>query len=259
MGKLNVCLVQTQLHWENKLANIEMFTRKLSNVPVGTDLVVLPEMFTTGFSMSPELFSETMDGEGISWMRKTANKLNCVITGSLIIEENKKYFNRLIWMRPDGTFSHYDKRHLFSLAGEENHYSAGSKRLLVEIKGFKVMPLICYDLRFPVWSRNDLDYDIALYVANWPERRSYFWKQLLISRAIENQSFIIGVNRVGKDGNEIQHSGDSVCLGPLGNTMIELESEAEELVTVVLTKSELNSVREKFKFLNDRDSFSVIT
>ncbi|MGB0390101.1 MAG: amidohydrolase [Salibacteraceae bacterium] len=257
MGKLNICMVQTQLHWEDKSANIQMLTKKLQDVNSNTDLVILPEMFTTGFSMKPELYSESMEGSTVNWMRNMADQLNCVITGTLIIEESGNFFNRLVWMRPDGSYSFYDKRHLFSLAGEENHYSAGKNRLVVDIKGFKIMPLICYDLRFPVWCRNDLDYDLAIFVANWPEKRSFFWSQLLVARAIENQSFVVGLNRVGFDGNQISHSGNSICLGPLGNSIKEIDSGKEELAFVQITKAELKSVRDQFKFLNDKDDFNI--
>lgn len=250
-------MVQTQLHWEDKSANIQMLTKKLQDVNSNTDLVILPEMFTTGFSMKPELYSESMEGSTVNWMRNMADQLNCVITGTLIIEESGNFFNRLVWMRPDGSYSFYDKRHLFSLAGEENHYSAGKNRLVVDIKGFKIMPLICYDLRFPVWCRNDLDYDLAIFVANWPEKRSFFWSQLLVARAIENQSFVVGLNRVGFDGNQISHSGNSICLGPLGNSIKEIDSGKEELAFVQITKAELKSVRDQFKFLNDKDDFNI--
>lgn len=257
MGSLRICLVQTSLIWEDPSANLEMLSAKLDSIDTNPDLVVLPEMFSTGFSMKPEFFAEPMSGSSVNWLKTQSAKLDCVVTGSLIIQENGKYYNRLIWMRPDGTFNHYDKRHLFSLAGEENHYAPGANRLVVNLKCFRIMPLICYDLRFPVWSRNDLNYDLAIYVANWPERRSFFWSQLLIARAIENQSFVIGVNRVGEDGNGISHTGDSICLGPLGNSMAQAEPGVEEIIFCEITKTEIESVQNKFKFLNDRDSFRI--
>ncbi len=257
MSSLRISMVQTSLQWENPKSNLEMFSAKLECIEKGIDLIVLPEMFSTGFSMKPEQFAESMEGPSIDWLRLKATQLNCVITGSLIITEKGEYYNRLIWMRPDGTFDHYDKRHLFSLASEENHYTAGSNRLIVELKGFRIMPLICYDLRFPVWSRNDLNYDLVIYVANWPERRSFFWSQLLIARAIENQSFVLGVNRVGNDGNGISHTGDSICLGPLGNPIAQAKPGKEEIVSFEITKGEIESVQNKFKFLNDRDSFEL--
>jgi predicted amidohydrolase len=257
MNTLKVSLLQVSLVWENPLENRKKFTRIINAIPTDSDLIVLPEMFTTGFSMKPELLAEKMEGPSVNWMKETAKDQNAVITGSLIIAEKGSFFNRLIWMRPDGTYSWYDKRHLFSLAGEQNHYTAGKEKLITELKGFRMCPLICYDLRFPVWSRNKDEYDVAIYVANWPERRSFFWTQLLIARAIENQSFVIGVNRVGMDGNEIDHSGNSVALGPLGNNLCAIENGLEEVLQVTLDKAELKEVRNKFRFLEDRDEFEV--
>lgn len=257
--KLRISLVQTSLTWEDPSANFNHLQELCTQVPSNSDLIVLPEMFSTGFTMKPELHSETVLGKGLKWMQDLAHRKNCVVTGSLAIEENSKYYNRLFWVSPDGSFSHYNKRHLFSLAEEEKHYTQGEERLLVELKGFKILPLICYDLRFPVWSRNNVGYDVAIYVANWPERRSFFWKQLLIARSIENQCFIVGVNRVGEDGNGVSHSGDSVCLGPLGNEIGAANPLATELLNVEITKEELTSVRNKFSFLDDQDKFEVIT
>lgn len=258
MNELNICMIQTKLYWESPKENLEMFTQKLSTIRSRPDVIVLPEMFTTGFSMRPEVFAEPMDGPTMDWLQLMAGKFDCVITGTLIISESNNFYNRLIWMTPSGDYQYYDKRHLFSLAGEENHYSPGLKRLIVELKGFRIMPLICYDLRFPVWSRNDLDYDVAIYVANWPERRSFFWSQLLVARAIENQAFIIGVNRVGLDGNNISHTGNSVCLGPLGNVIAAARPDKEELVITTISKSEIESVQSKFRFLDDRDDFKIL-
>ena len=258
MSTLNVSFIQADLAWENASANLAQFSEKISAIPADTDLIILPEMFTTGFSMTPEKWAEKQDGTSVMWMQKTANEKNCVVTGSLIIEENGKYYNRLFWVHPDGSFQTYNKRHLFSLAGEENHYAPGNERLIVDLKGFKIMPLICYDLRFPVWSRNDVNYDLAIYVANWPERRSFYWSQLLIARAIENQAYVIGVNRVGNDGNEIYHSGNSICLDPLGGVIAKAEDGKEDTISVTLSKDTVNRVRDTFKFLNDKDDFKVI-
>lgn len=259
MSRLKISLIQTSLHWEDVEANLKMFTNIFEGIKSDPDLIVLPEMFTTGFTMKPELHAENDQGPGLNWLKNQAQLKNAVITGSIVFEEGGKYFNRLFWVSPNGTFDVYDKRHLFSLAGEENHYQAGNKRLVVELKGFKIMPLICYDLRFPVWSRNDLDYDVAIYVANWPERRSFFWKQLLVARAIENQAYVLGVNRVGDDGNGIYHSGDSVCLGPLGNEVNSAIPGNQEVLNVEIAMDELKSVRQKFRFLEDRDQFEIIT
>lgn len=257
MSNLHVSFIQADLQWENPQANLELFTQQISEISGEVDLVVLPEMFATGFSMQPERLAETEMGKSVDWMKSMASSKKCVITGSLIIEENGKYFNRLFWVLPDGNYQTYDKRHLFSLAGEQNHYTPGQERLIVELKGFRIMPLICYDLRFPVWSRNDLNYDVLLYVANWPERRAFYWNQLLIARAIENQAYVIGVNRVGNDGNKVSHSGNSVCLDPLGKEVAAATPSTIEVVNVVLSKDTVTRVRDRFKFLNDKDDFSI--
>ena len=257
MSILHVSFIQADLQWENSEANLRMFTQQIEQISGKVDLIVLPEMFSTGFSMEPERLAETEQGKSVAWMKQIAFSTNAVITGSLIIEESGKFYNRLFWVRPDGNYETYNKRHLFSLAGEENHYANGTERLVVELNGFKIMPLICYDLRFPVWSRNDLGYDVLLYVANWPERRSFYWKQLLIARAIENQSYVIGVNRVGNDKNEVSHSGDSVCLDPLGKEVGVAQLSKPEIVSVILSKDTVNRVRDKFKFLNDKDEFEI--
>ena len=258
MNTLHVSFIQADLHWENPEANRKMFTQYISEITNEVDLIILPEMFSTGFSMQPERLAETENGETVHWMKLMASSTKAVVTGSLIIKEEGNFYNRLFWVQPDGTYQTYNKRHLFSLVGEENHYAQGEDRLIVNLKGFKIMPLICYDLRFPVWSRNNVNYDVVFYVANWPERRAFYWNQLLIARAIENQSFVIGVNRVGNDGNTVYHSGNSVCLDPLGQEIATAELGKSQVVNVVLSKDSLNRVREKFKFLNDQDTFEVI-
>ncbi|MFN8287448.1 MAG: amidohydrolase [Chitinophagales bacterium] len=255
MNKLRITLIQTNLHWENIAANLAMFTEKLSTVGE-TDVIVLPEMFSTGFSMRAKELAEPMDGSAVQWMRKMAAEKNCVITGSLIIKENGLFYNRLVWMRPDGTYETYNKRHLFSLSGEERTYTQGYDKLIVELNGWRVFPLICYDLRFPVWSRNRNDYDVLLYVANWPERRVQAWKYLLIARAIENQSYCVGLNRVGNDGNDIYHSGDSMALDPFGNVLYHKEHD-EDISTIELDYEELKKTRNTFRFLNDADDFVI--
>lgn len=259
MNELWVSLIQSDLQWENPEANRNHFTKIISAISQETDLIILPEMFTTGFSMCPEKLAETSDGVSLLWMKDLARQKNCVLTGSIIIEDKGSYYNRLYWVKPDGSFSQYDKRHLFSLAHEEDYYTAGNKRLVVELKGFKIMPLICYDLRFPVWSRNDIGYDLLIYVANWPARRAFFWRQLLIGRAIENQAYVIGVNRVGEDGNQVAHSGDSVCLGPLGETIEKVTPSQQGVAHVCISRSELDRVRNKFMFLGDQDNFKILT
>jgi omega-amidase len=258
MSKLKICLVQTSLFWEDREANLNMFTQKIREINSEPDLIVLPEMFASGFTMNPKKNAEDVSGPSVLWLKETARTNNCVITGSLVIEEKGRFYNRLFWMKPDGSYDCYNKRHLFSLAGEGDHYESGNERIIVHLKGFKIIPLICYDLRFPVWSRNDVGYDLAIYVANWPERRSFFWRQLLIARAIENQAFVIGVNRVGNDGNGVYHSGDSICLGPLGNEIATSVPGKEHILEVVITKEEIESTQNKFKFLNDRDDFEVV-
>jgi predicted amidohydrolase len=245
-----------------------MLEDKLRAMEEHTEVVILPEMFSTGFSMKPGEFAETMDGESVSWMRKMAALYRIALTGSLIIAEDGKYFNRLIWMLPNGQYGYYDKRHLFAFAGEDQFYSAGNKRLIASVKGWKINLQICYDLRFPVWARqniltteneeqeNTAEYDLLIYVANWPQRRSHAWKTLLCARAIENQCYVIGVNRIGKDGNDIYHSGNSMVIDPLGEVLYHIADE-EDTFTITLQKDHLESVRAKFPFWKDGDGFLI--
>lgn len=265
MEKLSIACIQSELYWEDKSANLEMFEKKIQLLSEGTDLLILPEMFNTGFTMCPETLAETMDGPTVSWMKERAREKNISICGSIAIAEEGKFYNRLIWVWPDGSLSHYDKRHLFGLGMENKHYHAGFNRLIIEYKGWKICPLICYDLRFPAWSRNtDLSaekkqgpiYDLLLYVANWPERRNHAWKTLLQARAIENQAYVIGLNRVGLDGNGISHSGDSMLCDALG--LIEWQcSGKEELKVLELDKTKLETIRRELPFLEDRDAITV--
>ena len=270
MSNLLVTTIQTTLHWENKAANLEMLEEKIIGIKEKTEVVVLPEMFSTGFSMKPELFAETMparsgtDGEGetIQWMRRVAAEKKIILTGSLIIQEEGHYYNRLIWMLPNGQYGVYDKRHLFAFAGEDQHYIAGTKRLIASVKGWKINLQVCYDLRFPVWARQQSqpegpEYDVLIYVANWPERRSHAWKTLLQARAIENQCYVIGVNRVGNDGNGIYHSGDSMIIDPMGEVLYH-KKEEEDVFTISLHKEQLQAVREKLPFLKDADGFMIL-
>jgi predicted amidohydrolase len=219
---------------------------------------VLPEMFSTGFSMAPGRLAESMDGDTLRWMRETAGRHKIILCGSLIIEENGSYFNRLVWMQPDGKCSSYDKRHLFAYAGEDGHYSAGQRKLIVQVKGWRICPMVCYDLRFPVWARNvpGSEYDVLLYAANWPERRSLAWKTLLQARAIENQAYCIGVNRVGTDGKNIAYSGDSSVFGPLGELLWQ-GPNVEAVHTVSLSRQVLEAARSQFPFLRDADNFLI--
>lgn len=256
---LKITIIQTPLHWENKEKNLEMFSKKLASITEATDVIVLPEMFSTGFSMKPEKFAEPMNGPTMDWITTKAKEKNCVITGSFIAEENGKYFNRMVWMKPDGTFSIYDKRHLFRMGDEHNHYSFGKNKLVVELKGWKICPLVCYDLRFPVWSRNvKSEYDVLIYAANWPERRNHHWKTLLLARAIENQSYVIGVNRIGDDGNAISHSGDSAVIDPRGLIISKTKANEESIETVTLNYSELAEYRKAFPAALDADGFKIV-
>ncbi len=253
---LKVTIIQSDLVWENVEANLLNFENKINSIREKTDLIVLPEMFTTGFSMKPEKFAPFQD-DIISEMKKYAENKNAVVTGTVITKKNGQFFNTLIWMKPDGTYETYDKRHLFSFAGENKFYSHGKKHLLVSLKGWRIMPLICYDLRFPVWSRNINSYDLLIYVANWPERRNDVWKILLKARAIENQSYVVGVNRIGNDGNNVYHSGDSAVHNPKGNIMSTTKTFEESVETLVLNLDELNAFREKFPVGKDADDFQI--
>ena len=261
MPSLTISIIQTKLFWENKKANMEMLEQKIKSISEKTEVVILPEMFTTGFSMKPEIFAEKMDGETMQWMKKMAAEKKIILTGSIIIEENGKYFNRLVWMLPNGQFGWYDKRHLFAYADEHSHYTPGNKKLIASVKGWKINLQICYDLRFPVWTRqtpggSDSKYDLLINVANWPEKRSVAWKTLLQARAIENQCFVVGVNRVGEDGKEILYSGGSMIIDPLGEIIYEKNKE-EYIFTHTLQKEKVNEVRSHFPFLNDADSFVI--
>ena len=254
---LTFSLIQTNLFWEDKQANLKMLENKIWGIKEPTQVVVLPEMFATGFSMQPHLFAETMNGECVDWMRKIASKKRIILTGSLVINENDKYFNRLVWMLPNGQCGYYDKRHCFAFGGEDKHYTAGNEKKIAQVNGWKINLQICYDLRFPVWARqsnpNEL-YDVLLYVANWPTRRSYAWKSLLVARAIENQCYVIAVNRVGYDGNDIEHSGDSMVISPLGEIMYHKQMD-EDVFTITLQKITLEEIRNKFPFWKDADEF----
>lgn len=256
MNEIKVALLQCPLHWEDPEANRQAFENRLNSMEE-VDIAFLPEMFSTGFSMDPSSLAETMNGPTLEWMKRLSEKLGCVLTGSVIIEEDGHYFNRLLWVEPEGKVKHYDKRHRFSYAGEHKEYTAGVDRPTWEWNGWRIRPQVCYDLRFPVWSRNDDDYDLLFYVANWPERRSYPWKSLLTARAIENMSYVVGLNRVGEDGNGIAHSGDSRVIDSLGESVAEAKPRKEEILYATLTKHHLSSTRERFQFLADRDSFEV--
>lgn len=277
MSTLTLTLVQTNLSWENKQANLSMLEEKINNIPERTEIVILPEMFSTGFSMNAEQLAETMDGTAIAWMKRVAAQKKVILAGSLIIKEDENFFNRLIWMLPNGECGYYDKRHLFAYGGEDKHYTAGNKRLIASVKGWKINLQVCYDLRFPVWARQNLldsarrneesgstslaaaplEYDLLIYVANWPERRINAWKTLLPARAIENQCYVIGVNRVGNDGNNIYHSGDSMVINALGEILYHKVHD-EDVFTITLQKNSLEEIRNKFPFWRDADKFMII-
>ncbi len=258
MSTLKITLIQTHLFWEDKGANLALLEQKILNLEEPTEVVILPEMFTTGFSMQPTLHAETMDGPSVQWMRRIAKAQKIILTGSLIIEENGHYYNRLIWMLPNGELGYYDKRHLFAFAGEDQHYTAGNKRLIASVKGWKINLQICYDLRFPTWARQAApnEYDVLMYVANWPEKRSHAWKTLLVARAIENQAFVVGVNRVGLDGKNIAHSGNSMLVGPLGEVLYH-SADQESVFQITLQRDELEQARTQFPFWKDADFFTI--
>lgn len=259
---MKVTIIQTKLFWEDREKNIEHFNHLLSKINEPTDLIVLPEMFTTGFSMHPEKIAEEHLGLTFNWLTTKAKEKKAVITGSVAIKYNHQFYNRLHWVEPNGNSSFYDKRHLFRMAKEDEKYTPGKEKIINQISDMTIMPLICYDLRFPVWARNFKKqkpiYDVLIYVANWPEIRSYQWKQLLIARAIENQCFVIGVNRIGIDGNNVNHSGDSLIINPRGEIINNPKSNEESIETITLNKNYLNDFRKIFPVGLDADEFDII-
>lgn len=285
MKDLSVTIIQTNLFWENPTANLANLEEKIAQIPSPTDLIILPEMFTTGFTMNAKSMAEPMNFTTCKWLKQQAKRTQAVITGSFIVKEGEHFFNRLIWMRPDGSFETYDKRHLFRMGEEDKTFTAGTKRLIVELNGWRICPLICYDLRFPVWSRNIksasyksqvlsetsilksneqllatydlLSYDLIIYVANWPSVRSQVWDTLLQARAIENQSYCIGVNRIGKDGMNLEYSGNSVVIDFKGNQLF-YQKEDEVINNQILRKKELEDFRAKFPAYLDADDFEII-
>ena len=257
MKDLNVTIIQTELAWENPHANFRHFDELINSINVDTDLIVLPEMFTTGFSMNAENLYDKAEGETLNWLKQHASNKQAAIIGSVIIKENDNFYNRLYFVRPSGEFHTYDKRHLFTLAGEHKHYTAGTERTIIEYQGWKICPLICYDLRFPVWARNTEDYDLLIYVANWPEMRISAWDTLLKARAIENMAYTIGVNRTGKDGNNYPYVGHSAIYDALGEKITTNLFEEAFVETQTLSKKHILEIREKLGFLKDRDTFKI--
>jgi omega-amidase len=287
MEDLSVTIIQTDLFWENSTANLANLEEKMAQISLPTDLIILPEMFTTGFTMDAKKVAEPMNYTTFKWMKQQAKRTQTVITGSFIVKEGEHFFNRLIWMRPDGSFETYNKRHLFRMGEEDKIFTAGDKRLIIELKGWRICPLICYDLRFPVWSRNFihekggmekegekdlfpqsntydlipnnsyLNYDLLIYVANWPSVRSQVWDTLLQARAIENQSYCIGVNRVGKDGMGLEYSGNSAVIDFKGNQLF-YQKDSEIIVNQTLNKKDLEDFRNKFPAYLDADNFEIV-
>ena len=260
MQDLKLSLVQADLLWENIPGNLELISTLVDSIPSETDIVILPEMFSTGFSMDPARFAAKNKSLGIPFMKELAEKHEVAVCGSLILEDDGDFFNRLLFVTKSGEFVSYDKRHLFTFVGEEKHYSAGGEKLVIEFQGWRICPMVCYDLRFPVWSRNrllegDLEYDFLFYVANWPERRRLAWRSLLRARAIENLAFVAGVNRIGEDGNGISHSGDSALYDPLGSCLGEYTHQ-QGVFNFLLSGTDLQECRERFGFWRDGDRFS---
>ncbi|MBC3756948.1 amidohydrolase [Hyunsoonleella sp. SJ7] len=255
--ELKIALLQSDLVWENPEENRINFTNKIEEIQEGVDVIVFPEMFTTGFTMHAENVAENMDGDTVKWMQHFAKSKGSAIVGSIVVSDNDKFYNRLLFVEPSGKISYYNKRHTFTLVGEDKVYAAGTEKVIIDYKGWKICPMICYDLRFPVWSRNVEDYDILLYVANWPIPRIDAWDTLLKARAIENMCYSIGVNRVGADGENINYNGNSSAYNVLGQklTSIPLGKEHTEIIT--LQKKHINRYRNRLKFLDDRDSFSL--
>jgi len=260
MSSLTLTLIQANLVWEDKAANLSMFEDKINSIKEKTEVIILPEMFSTGFNMVPDELAEDMNGTTVEWMKKIASSKRIIVTGSVIIREGEHYFNRLIWMLPNQQYGYYDKRHLFGFAGEDERYTAGNKRLIASVKGWKINLQVCYDLRFPVWARqsgnNQPEYDVLIYVANWPERRNHAWKTLLQARAIENQCYVIGLNRIGNDGKDIYHSGDSMVVDALGEILYH-KAHDEDIYTITLHKEPLEEIRTRLPFLKDADTFKI--
>ncbi|MBQ73802.1 MAG: amidohydrolase [Gammaproteobacteria bacterium] len=255
MSQLTLALVQSDISWEQPEKNLAHFDR-LVGKGILADLVILPEMFTTGFSMASAALAEKMDGPAVSWMRDTAKSIDTALCGSLIIEQDGHYFNRFIWATADGACRHYDKRHLFRLSAENEHYTGGSNKLILELNGFRICPQICYDLRFPVWSRNDSDFDLLLYVANWPAVRRDHWNTLLRARAIENLCYVAAVNRIGVDGNDVEYCGDSTVIDFTGIQRAQMQS-AGTIETISMDRQSLLAYRKRFPAHLDADKYKL--
>lgn len=262
MQDLTVSILQADLIWEDIPANLLKIETQLKAVEKSTDLIILPEVFNTGFPVDPHKFAEKEGGVTLGWMADMARQKNCVVTGSILFEEADKFYNRLIWMHPSGYYDSYSKRHVFTLGDEADSIQPGRESKILTLKDWNIKPLVCYDLRFPVWSKNTyseegFEYDLLIYVANWPESRAFPWKQLLIARALENQAYVIGVNRVGKDGAGNNHSGDTQIINPEGQIISDFEANTEQLKTYILSRKSLHEFRSKFNVGLDWDSFKI--
>lgn len=252
---MNVALIQTDIVWENPNQNRQILEDKITALHESVDLIILPEMFTSGFTMQPSFVAETMNGETISWLKTMAFTKNCAITGSLVIAENGSFYNRMVFVFPNGEMQFYDKKHLFTLAGEDKIYTAGNEKVIVNYNDWKICLQVCYDLRFPVFSRNTENYDVLIYVASWPKVRTNAWDILLKARAVENLSYVIGVNRIGSDNNNLEYIGHSQLIDELGNFIIE-PIENEGVFIASLDKNKMLETRNKLNFLNDKDGFT---
>lgn len=257
-SKLNVSCIQTELAWENIDQNLKQFSDKLNQVSEDTELIILPEMFTTGFTMNAQEMAEAMDGKSFCWMKEQSSKHNKIIIGSIIIKEDKKYYNRCISMFPNGEYYTYDKGHLFRMEKENKDFTKGKSKTIFKYNDWRVCTLICYDLRFPIWSRNRDEYDLLIYIACWPESRREVWNTLLKARAIENQTYVIGVNRIGNDGEGITYSGDTVVINPKGQIITQANDYKDEIINAELSLDELKQFREKFPVTLDADNFKIL-
>jgi len=260
---LKITLIQSDLHWEDVTNNLVMFSNKIETIPEQTDVIVLPEMFNTGFSMFSEKLAETMSGKTVLWMKEQSQNSGAAVTGSLIIKEDNEYYNRLVWVQPDGVIYTYDKRHLFRMANEHKSFSAGKNRLIINYKGWRICPMICYDLRFPIWARNTTEnkepvYDCLIYMANWPAARKTHWIKLLDARAIENQCYVVGVNRVGNDGSGFSYSGNSIVVDSKGEPLSNIVENKNCTETVALSWDDLNNYRKSFPVSKDGDDYQLI-
>ena len=254
---MKIALIQTNIIWENPSENRQIFEDKINEITEAIDLIILPEMFTSGFTMQPENVAETMNGDTISWLQHIATTKNCAITGSLVVSENNNFYNRMVFVFPDGEIQYYDKKHLFTLAGEDKVYTSGNEKVIVNYKTWKICLQVCYDLRFPVFSRNTENYDVLIYVASWPKVRTNAWDILLKARAVENLSYVIGVNRVGTDKNNLEYIGHSQIVDELGNFIIE-PTENEGVFMADLNQNTMQETRKKLNFLNDKDVFTLV-